>query len=65
MFQHRARSSYVHYGSLNFNRAMANLTLPNPEEYIGECPHCGTKININPVWFRALQRLLALVNANL
>jgi hypothetical protein len=44
---------------------MANITIPNAEENIGKCPHCGAEVKINPAWYRKLLELVRLVNANL
>jgi len=44
---------------------MANLSFPKDQASLGKCPHCGAEIKIDPIWYTALQRLFALVNASL
>lgn len=44
---------------------MANLTLPSPDSEFAKCPHCGSAVKINPIWFQRLKQILDYINANL
>ena len=41
---------------------MASLTLPSPDSEFTKCPHCGTQMKIDRVWFQKMSELLKRVN---
>ncbi len=40
-----------------------NLTIPGPDEFIGQCPHCGQKVTLNKIWFAKLKAIVDYLNS--
>ena len=42
---------------------MPKISLPGPDEPIGDCPHCGRSITLRKSWRDKLQEIVRALNA--